>query len=69
MPLVTGLELLSHARRHAYGVGAFNTDNLETTQAIMEAAEETQRHVRPLRPCSGRGPPYGGLGHRRFAGI
>ncbi len=45
MPLVTGLELLSHARKHAYGVGAFNTDNLETTQAIMEAAEETQSPV------------------------
>jgi len=28
-----------------YGVGAFNTDNLETTQAIIEAAEETRSPI------------------------
>ena len=33
------------ARNYKYGVGAFNTDNLETTQAITEAAEETRSPV------------------------
>ncbi|WP_457628684.1 class II fructose-1,6-bisphosphate aldolase [Oceanithermus sp.] len=37
--LVTGLEILSKARREGYGVGAFNTNNMEITQAILEAAE------------------------------
>ncbi len=45
MPLVSGSDLLVHARAHKYGVGAFNTDNLETTQAIMEAADETRSPV------------------------
>jgi fructose-bisphosphate aldolase, class II len=45
MPLVSGSELLVKARANKYGVGAFNTDNLETTQAIIEAAEETRSPV------------------------
>ncbi|MEZ4633218.1 MAG: class II fructose-bisphosphate aldolase [Deinococcales bacterium] len=45
MPLVTGKDLLVKARAHQYGIGAFNTDNLETTQAIIEAAEEMKSPV------------------------
>jgi fructose-bisphosphate aldolase class II len=45
MALFTGLEILSAARRGKYGVGAFNTNNMEITQAILEAAEETRSPV------------------------
>jgi fructose-bisphosphate aldolase, class II len=45
MPLMSGSDLLVRARSNKYGVGAFNTDNLETTQAIIEAAEETRSPV------------------------
>lgn len=38
--LVTGIELLSKAHKEGYAVGAFNTNNLEITQAIIQAAEE-----------------------------
>jgi fructose-bisphosphate aldolase, class II len=37
--LVTSKELLLHAQKHAYAVGAFNTNNLEITHAIVRAAE------------------------------
>ena len=45
MTLHTGLDILSRAQQGGYGVGAFNTDNLETTLAIVEAAEETRSPV------------------------
>lgn len=45
MPLVSGLDLLAKARQDGYGVGAFNTDNMESTLAIIEAAEETRSPV------------------------
>ena len=45
MGLVTGLEILAAARAGAYGVGAFNTNDMEITQAIIEAAEETRSPV------------------------
>lgn len=45
MALVTGMEILAAARRGGYGVGAFNTNNMEITQAILEAAEETRSPV------------------------
>jgi len=45
MTLKTGLEILQDAQTDRYGVGAFNTDNLETTQAIIEAAEETRSPI------------------------
>ncbi len=45
MSLHTGLELLAAARKNSYGVGAFNTNNLEITQAILEAAEEKKSPV------------------------
>jgi fructose-bisphosphate aldolase class II len=43
--LVTGLEILKKARAEGYGVGAFNTNNMEFTQAILEAAEELRSPV------------------------
>ncbi len=45
MGLVTGLEILAAARAGGYGVGAFNTNDLEITQAIVEAAEEQSSPV------------------------
>ncbi len=43
--LVTGLEILKKAREEGYGVGAFNTNNMEITQAILEASEEEHSPV------------------------
>jgi len=45
MPLTTNLELQRRAKEKAYAVGAFNTSNLEITQAIIEAAEEKRAPV------------------------
>ncbi len=45
MALRTGLEILEAARAGGYGVGAFNTSNLEITQAILEAAETERSPV------------------------
>ena len=39
--LVTGKEILEHAHKNNYAVGAFNVNNMEIVQAIIEAAEET----------------------------
>jgi fructose-bisphosphate aldolase, class II len=41
MALVTMRELLDHAAANGYGIPAFNVNNLEQVQAIMEAADET----------------------------
>ncbi|WP_054680127.1 class II fructose-1,6-bisphosphate aldolase [Lacticaseibacillus sharpeae] len=40
MPLVHGTELFAAARKGHYAVGAFNTNNLEWTRAILSAAQE-----------------------------
>ena len=40
MALVSMRELLDHAATHGYGIPAFNVNNLEQVQAIMEAANE-----------------------------
>ncbi|MBD3348606.1 MAG: class II fructose-1,6-bisphosphate aldolase [Candidatus Eisenbacteria bacterium] len=45
MPLVTGDDLLVTARTQGYAVGAFNTSNLEITQAVFEAAAELHSPV------------------------
>jgi len=42
MPLVSMRQLLDEAAQGAYGVGAFNVNNMEQIQAIMEAARETK---------------------------
>ncbi|SHE75885.1 fructose-bisphosphate aldolase, class II [Caldanaerobius fijiensis DSM 17918] len=43
--LVSGKEILQKANEGGYAVGAFNTSNLEITQAIIEAAEEEKAPV------------------------
>ena len=45
MPLVPMRILLDHAAENGYGVAAFNVNNMEQIQAIMEAAEETDSPV------------------------
>ncbi len=45
MPLVSMRQLLDHAAEHSYGLPAFNVNNLEQVQAIMEAAAECDAPV------------------------
>jgi fructose-bisphosphate aldolase class II len=45
MPLVPMRALLDHAAENDYGVAAFNVNNMEQIQAIMEAAQETDSPV------------------------
>ncbi len=45
MPLVPLRVVLDHAAENSYGVAAFNVNNMEQIQAIMEAAEQTDSPV------------------------
>src|ERR1043165_5803675 len=45
MPLVNLRKVLDHAAANNYGVAAFNVNNMEQIQAIMEAANETDSPV------------------------
>ncbi len=45
MPLVSLRQLLDHAAEHGYGVPAFNVNNMEQIQAIMQAADECDSPV------------------------
>lgn len=45
MPLVPLRVVLDHAAENNYGVAAFNVNNMEQIQAIMEAAKETNSPV------------------------
>jgi fructose-bisphosphate aldolase, class II len=45
MPLVSMRQVLDEAAKGGYGVGAFNVNNMEQIQSIMEAARETQSPV------------------------
>jgi len=45
MALISLRQLLDHAAEFEYGVPAFNVNNLEQIQAIMEAAEDTRSPV------------------------
>ena len=45
MPLVPLRTVLDHAAENSYGLPAFNVNNLEQVQAIMEAAAETDSPV------------------------
>ncbi|MDN6290034.1 MAG: class II fructose-bisphosphate aldolase, partial [Tetragenococcus koreensis] len=40
MPLVSGSEIFKAARKNGYAIGAYNTNNLEWTQAILQSAQE-----------------------------
>lgn len=57
--LVTGKEILSHAQKNGYAVGAFNVNNMEIVQAIIEAAEETKSPV--ILQASQGGLKYAGV--------
>ncbi|ADH62672.1 MAG: class II fructose-1,6-bisphosphate aldolase [Deinococcota bacterium] len=56
--LATGMEILSKARKEGYGVGAFNVNNMEFVQAVLEAAEEVRSPV--LLALSEGAIKYGG---------
>ncbi|MFM8677046.1 MAG: class II fructose-bisphosphate aldolase [Burkholderiaceae bacterium] len=58
MPLVSMRQLLDHAAEHNYGSPAFNVNNLEQVQAIMEAAAEVNAPV----------IMQGSAGARKYAG-
>ena len=45
MALITLRQLLDHAGEHTYGMPAFNITNLETLQAVVEAADRTNSPV------------------------
>ena len=45
MPLVPMRQMLDEAAKGGYGVGAFNVNNMEQIQAIMEAAKATKSPV------------------------
>jgi fructose-bisphosphate aldolase class II len=45
MPLIPLRTLLDHAAENDYGVAAFNVNNMEQIQAIMEAAHEIDAPV------------------------
>lgn len=45
MSLVNGTEIFKAARKGHYAVGAFNTNNLEWTRAILGAAQETNTPI------------------------
>ena len=45
MALISMRQLLDHAAEHGYGVPAFNVNNLEQVQAIMQAADKTDSPV------------------------
>src|ERR1700748_3573989 len=45
MPLVSMRQLLDEAAKGGDGVGAFNVNNMEQIQSIMEAAQETKSPV------------------------
>jgi fructose-bisphosphate aldolase class II len=45
MALISLRQLLDHAAEHAYGLAAFNVNNMEQIHSIMQAAENTQSPV------------------------
>ena len=60
MALVSMRELLDHAAEHGYGIPAFNVNNLEQVQAIMEAAAEVNAPV--IMQASAGARKYAGEG-------
>lgn len=57
--LRTGSELLLDAQKRKYAVGAFNINNMEVVQAIIQAAEETNSPV--ILQASQGGLKYAGV--------
>nr|WP_106783497.1 class II fructose-bisphosphate aldolase [Lysinibacillus timonensis] len=60
MPLVSMKEMLIKAKKEGYAVGQFNINNLEFTQAILQAAEEEESPV-ILGVSEGAGKYMGGF--------
>ena len=60
MALVSMRELLDHAAENGYGIPAFNVNNLEQVQAIMEAAKEVGAPV--IMQASAGARKYAGEG-------
>ncbi|MDM5209600.1 class II fructose-bisphosphate aldolase [Cytobacillus kochii] len=60
MPLVSMTEMLKKANAEGYAVGQFNLNNLEFTQAILQAAEEEKSPV-ILGVSEGAGRYMGGF--------
>ncbi|KZE38443.1 fructose-bisphosphate aldolase [Bhargavaea cecembensis] len=60
MALVSMTDMLNKARKEGYAVGQFNINNLEFTQAILQAAEEEQSPV-ILGVSEGAGKYMGGF--------
>lgn len=60
MPLVSMKEMLIKAKNEGYAVGQFNINNLEFTQAILQAAEEEKSPV-ILGVSEGAGKYMGGF--------
>jgi len=60
MPLVSMTEMLKKAKAEGYAVGQFNLNNLEFTQAILQAAEEEKSPV-ILGVSEGAGKYMGGF--------
>ncbi|GGH87079.1 fructose-bisphosphate aldolase class II [Pullulanibacillus pueri] len=60
MPLVSMTEMLNKAKEGHYAVGQFNINNLEYTQAILQAAEEEKSPV-ILGVSEGAGRYIGGF--------
>jgi fructose-bisphosphate aldolase class II len=58
MALVSMRQLLDHAAEHSYGLPAFNVNNMEQVQAIMQAAEA----------CNSPVILQGSAGARKYAG-
>ena len=70
MAFISLRQLLDHAAEHGYGVPAFNVNNLEQIQAIMEAAEATRSPVILQASAGARkyaGEPY--LRHMVLAAV
>ena len=55
VPLVSMRQLLDEAAKGGYGVAAFNVNNMEQIQAIMEAARDTQRSPVIVQASAARG--------------
>ena len=58
MPLVSMRELLDHAAANGYGIPAFNVNNLEQVQAVMQAADEVGAPVIQIGRASCRERVY-----------
>ncbi len=57
--LITLKEMLGEAQKNGYAVGAFNTNNMEIVQAIVESAEEERAPV--ILQASQGGLKYAGI--------